>query len=200
RNIHDHAGQQLTALRLSLERHERTLGRKARPDLDQARAITQDMDRELDFLTWQLRPAALDDLGLAVALGKYLEAWAPHHGRASGFRTSGLDGDRLPAAAETTFYRVAQEALNNVAKHAHASRVDLILEYKDGTSTLVIEDDGVGFDGAESVTEIKGLGLVGMRERAALIGGVLALESAAGQGTTPLLSAPGAPHARAPPE
>src|SRR5262249_36836619 len=74
RALHDHVGEQLTALRLSLERHQQALGKKAGADLAQALAITQEMDGELDFLASQLRPAALDDLGLGVALGKYVEA------------------------------------------------------------------------------------------------------------------------------
>src|SRR6185295_14917217 len=92
RDIHDHVGQQLTALRLSLERHERALPEGSKGHLDDARAIVQTMDHELEFLAWQLRPAALDDLGLAVALSKFLETWSAHHGIATELRTSGIDG------------------------------------------------------------------------------------------------------------
>ena len=147
------------------------------------------MDAELDFLAWQLRPAALDDLGLVVALGKYLEAWSSHHGIVAEFRKSGFDGARLPPATETTFYRVAQEALNNIAKHAHASRVDAILEHHDSTAVLVVEDDGIGFDRTDGAA-LSGFGLDGMRERAALIGAELQIESAPGKGTTVFLRAP----------
>jgi two-component system, chemotaxis family, CheB/CheR fusion protein len=188
RDIHDHVGQQLTALRLSLDRLAQARGADVSDDLAHARAIAQEMDGELDFLAWQLRPAALDDLGLVAALGKYLEAWSAHHGVATEFRSGGFSA-RLPSATETTFYRVAQEALNNVVKHAHASRVDVILEQKDSSAVLVIEDDGVGFDAADERPD-EGLGLPGMRERAGLIGATVQIESATGKGTTIFLRAP----------
>jgi two-component system, chemotaxis family, CheB/CheR fusion protein len=189
RDIHDQIGQQLTALRLSLDRLAQRQETASGADLAHAQAIAQEMDAELDFLAWQLRPAALDDLGLVVALGKYLEAWSSHHGIAAEFRKSGFDGARLPPATETTFYRVAQEALNNIAKHAHASRVDAILEHHDSTAVLVVEDDGIGFDRTDGAAH-GGFGLDGMRERAALIGAELQIESAPGKGTTVFLRAP----------
>ena len=187
RDMHDLVGQQLTALRLSLERHESRCAATLGDDGDSARArsIVQEIDDQLDFLAWELRPAALDDLGLgdrAVALRPELVG-APRcarrvpcrrHRRASG---SGL-------RTETTFYRIAQEALNNVAKHATASRVDVIVERRDGEAVLVIEDDGVGFEPLEKDRSGSGMGLIGMRERAALIGATLLVESSPGEGTT----------------
>ena len=96
----------------------------------------------------------------------------------------GLDGGRLGPATETTFYRIAQEALNNVAKHAAASRVDVIVERRDGAAVLVIEDDGVGFSPAEKDETGAAMGLIGMRERASLISASLLVESSPGEGTT----------------
>lgn len=193
RDIHDSVGQQLTALRLSLER----LQEACRPDTEAVeevgRALTfaRDMDRELDFLAWELRPAALDDLGLAAALSRYLKAWSDHLGIPAEFRSAGLGDGRMGRETETTFYRVAQEALNNVAKHAHATRVDIIVEQRDDSLVLVVEDDGVGFDPAD-FTASASFGLVGMRERAALIGATLQIESAPGVGTTIFLRQPAA--------
>jgi PAS domain S-box-containing protein len=186
RDMHDLVGQQLTALRLSLERHELRCAPALGDDSDLARArnIVQEVDKQLDFLAWELRPAALDDLGLTVALSRYVQSWSTHHGVRAEFRALGLDGDRLGPATETTFYRIAQEALNNVAKHASASRVDVIVERRDGAAVLVIEDDGVGFEPAEKDTAGSSMGLIGMEERASLINATLLVESSPGEGTT----------------
>jgi signal transduction histidine kinase len=100
------------------------------------------------------------------------------------FRAAGLDGQRLPPETETVFYRIAQEALNNVAKHAHASRVDVIVERRNGDVVLVIEDDGVGFAAGENEGTTPGMGLASMRERATLIGASFLIESSPGEGTT----------------
>jgi two-component system CheB/CheR fusion protein len=185
RNIHDVVGQQLTALRLALERQQ------SRPEsgdddthLQNALRIVDDVDKQLDFLAWELRPAALDDLGLVVALSTYVKSWSTHHGVEAEFRAAGLDGLRLPSETETVFYRIAQEALNNVAKHAHASRVDVIVERRDSDIVLVIEDNGVGFPAAEREVASTGMGLAGMRERATLIGAAFQVESSPGEGTT----------------
>ena len=184
RDMHDLVGQELTALRLSLERHEARCASTMGDDgeLTRARSIVQEIDRQLDFLAWELRPAALDDLGLGVALSRYVQSWSAHHGVRAEFRAVGIDRERLGPATETTFYRIAQEALNNAAKHATASRVDVIVERRDGEAVLVIEDDGVGFEAAEK--DGTGMGLIGMRERAALIGATLLVESSPGEGTT----------------
>jgi two-component system CheB/CheR fusion protein len=188
RDLHDQLGQQLTALRLALERHRESQSGPVE-DLDRALTLTQHIDREVDFLAWDLRPAVLDDLGLAAALPRYLAEWSAHHGIEADFQTTGKIPDRLNGAAETTFYRVAQEALTNVIKHAHATRVDIVLEGQKDVVTLVVEDDGVGFDATGSDKE-SGIGLIGMRERATLIGATLQVESAMGKGTTIYLRYP----------
>jgi two-component system CheB/CheR fusion protein len=186
RDIHDLVGQQLTALRLSLERHESRCAATAADggDLTKARGIVQEIDQQLDFLAWELRPAALDDLGLGSALSRYVQSWSAHHGVRAEFRAVGIDRERLGPATETTFYRIAQEALNNAAKHATASRVDVIVERRDGEALLVVEDDGVGFEPGDKDKAGGGMGLIGMRERAALIGATLLIESSPGEGTT----------------
>ena len=189
RDLHDQLGQQLTALRLNLERYRdrHTKDGTADDDLNRAAALAREIDTELDFLAWELRPAALDDLGLAAALPRFLEQWSQHHQLASEFRTSGIATGDLSPDAELTFYRVTQEALNNVVKHAHASRVDVILEQRDGAVVLLIEDDGVGFDPADGDLTARGIGIAGMRERAALCGATLDIESSVGEGTTVFL-------------
>jgi two-component system, chemotaxis family, CheB/CheR fusion protein len=186
RDMHDLVGQQLTALRLSLERLESrgaaTIGDDG--DLTRALSIVQEIDKQLDFLAWELRPAALDDLGLGIALSRYVQSWSVHHGIRAEFRAVGIDRERLGPTTETTFYRIAQEALNNAAKHATASRVDVIVERRDGEAVLVIEDDGIGFAPDENNKSGTGMGLIGMRERATLIGATLLVESSPGEGTT----------------
>jgi signal transduction histidine kinase len=103
---------------------------------------------------------------------------------------TGTLATRLSPAAEITFYRIAQESLTNVIKHAHATRVDVVLEARPDSVLLIIEDDGVGFDPGGSDSKPTGIGLVGMRERSALIGATLQVESAAGKGTTVYLRYP----------
>jgi two-component system, chemotaxis family, CheB/CheR fusion protein len=187
RDLHDQLGQQLTALRLALERHREQC--VTSPDLERAEQLTRDIDAAIDFLAWELRPAILDDLGLAAALPRYVEEWSAHHGVTARFAGSGAIAGRLTPDAETAFYRIAQEALNNVIRHAHASRVDVVLESREGEVVLIVEDDGIGFDtGAPDVN--KGIGLAGMRERAALIGASLQVEANPGKGTSVFLRKP----------
>jgi signal transduction histidine kinase len=140
---------------------------------------------DLDFLSWQLRPTALDELGLAAALARFVTEWSSHVGIPAEFRLTGYERGRLLPEAEVAFYRVTQEALTNVAKHAHATRADVVLGMNDGQVVLVIEDDGIGFDAVETATSTSnGFGLLGMRERAALAGASLQIETAPGRGTS----------------
>jgi len=103
-----------------------------------------------------------------------------------------LSGDRLSPVTETTFYRLAQEALNNVAKHARANHVDIVLERSSEYVSLIIEDNGVGFDPSSEHIRRRGFGMIGMRERAALVGADLQIESAPGRGTTVIVRTPAA--------
>ena len=186
RDLHDHFGQQLTALRQMLERVKaaRGDGDPASADIDRALETTSQIGRDVDFLAWELRPAALDELGLAAALPRFVKQWSAHSGLPGEFRFGGFEQGQLPRDAEVAFYRIAQEALNNVLKHAHASRVDVVLAASDGQVVLVIEDDGVGFDPAKVLADRAGIGLASMRERAGLVGGVVNIESEPGKGTS----------------
>jgi two-component system CheB/CheR fusion protein len=192
RDLHDHFGQQLTTLRLAIERSQQKRGSEADHDEELARALTltQQIGRDLDFLAWELRPAVLDELGLAAALPRFVTEWSAQVGIPAEFRFGGFENGQIPRDAEVAFYRVAQEALNNVLKHAHASRADVVLSASNGQVVLVVEDDGVGFDAAGDGFRSSGLGLAGMRERAALVGATLQVESAPGRGTSVFLRRP----------
>jgi PAS domain S-box-containing protein len=195
RDLHDHLGQQLTALRLTLERHRDSCTGAAREDVAKAIAQTRSLDSEIDFLAWELRPAVLDDLGLAVALPRYVEEWSQHYGVTAECRVTGAVRDALPPEVEVTYYRIAQEALNNVLKHAHASQVDVLLDHRDNMVTLTIEENGIGFDMEVEEASERGLGLgrAGLRERAALVGATLDVESVPTHGKTIFLRCPSTP-------
>ncbi|HMD34656.1 MAG TPA: CheR family methyltransferase, partial [Vicinamibacterales bacterium] len=188
RDLHDNMGQRLTAIRLMLERAKQSAHASdgGTGEIDQALELTAQIGSDVNFLAWQLRPAVLDEFGLAAALPRYIAEWSAHVGIAAEFRLAGYEKGQLPADAETAFYRVAQEALNNVAKHAHATRVDVVLSANDGHIVLVVEDDGVGFDAPEETPD-GAFGLLGMRERAALADAALQIESSSGRGTSVFL-------------
>jgi len=186
RNLHDQLGQRLTALRLALERSQERSGSDGRADenIDRALSLTHLIDADIGFLSWELRPAILDHLGIGVALPRYTNEWSGHYGIEVAFKGDAFRTGVLSHDAEIAFYRIAQEALTNIAKHAHASRVDVMLESRDHSAVLIVEDDGVGFDPAEGTVRERGVGLLGMRERAALIGAHFQLESKPGEGTS----------------
>jgi PAS domain S-box-containing protein len=196
RDMHDQFGEHLTALSMEIASLKEACG--TAPGLTaHARTletIADRLDRDVEQLAWQLRPTALDDLGLRAALTNYVHEWSGRHGVAAEVHTSGLLDNRLPSEVETALYRIAQEALNNVAKHAAAQRVEVILERRPDCVLLIIEDDGVGFDTAKATAGRHGFGLVGMMERAGLVGASLDIESTPGQGTTVLVRMAVAPH------
>ena len=191
REIHDHLGQQLTVLRLKLEQVKKKCeDEEICGDIEEVQNITEKLDRETDFLAWELRPAALDDLGLRVTLANFVKEWSSHTGIRAEFHTSGLPRTNLEFETETNLYRIAQEALNNVYKHAKAKTVSVLLEKRGGNVSLIIEDDGVGFNPADKRNRTKGIGLVGMNERAKILGGKLEIESQKGKGTTVFVRVP----------
>lgn len=194
RDLHDHLGQQLTALRLKIAALKE--GCQDDPDLcgeiERVQNLAAQIDSDVDFLAWELRPAVLDDFGLAPALGNFVHEWSAHFDVPAEFHTTLTDVNRFPPEIETILYRITQEALNNITKHANAKSVSVILEERDGQAMLIIEDDGDGFElTSKEITDPsgkrgsdRGLGLIGMRERAALAGGTLQIESRIGSGTT----------------
>jgi signal transduction histidine kinase len=183
RDLHDHLGQQLTALRLALERHRDMSSSDGPAGIDEALALTGQIGKDIDFLAWELRPSALDELGIAAALPRFVKEWSAHVGIVAEMRLGEFEPGQLPPDAEVAFYRIAQEALNNVAKHSHATRADVVLAASDHSVVLVVEDDGVGFSGGRNPAN-GGFGLIAMRERAALVDATLHVESTPGKGTS----------------
>jgi PAS domain S-box-containing protein len=192
RELHDQMGQDLTALGLGLKTMEDAAvwWPETQGQLQKLRRLTDQIGREVHGLALEIRPTALDDFGLPTALSTYAEEWAGRSGIALDYHSAGLDGDRLPATIETTLYRVVQEALTNVLRHAKARRVSLVVQRTSVGVNAVVEDDGRGFDPEKATAKGGRLGLLGMRERLELVGGELTLESAPGAGTTVIARIP----------
>jgi signal transduction histidine kinase len=192
RELHDQVGQTVTGLSLGLKGLERMLEREGVRSQTQGQVrwlqvLTSEVGRDVHRVASDLRPTALDDLGLAKALVARASDLGKRYGLAVDVQAYRID-DRLPAEIETTVYRVVQEALTNVLKHAAARRVGVVLERKADQLRVIVEDDGKGFDveaqGAERDASARRLGLSGIRERLTLIGGTMALESTPGAGTS----------------
>jgi signal transduction histidine kinase len=179
RELHDETGQALTSVLLGLKAVETS------DDVPVALAALRELVvntlQDVRRLAVELRPKALDDFGLLPAVERLVETFRAATGIEVQFE-SRLGEERLPAEVETTLYRVIQEALTNVAKHAAAQSVSVLLVRRDASATAVIEDDGQGFTSADEAEG--GIGLAGMRERLALLGGRLIIESDAATGTT----------------
>jgi signal transduction histidine kinase len=193
RELHDSIGQYLTALRLGMNAIEpHVASAEADERLTNLKELTAELGGELNRMAWELRPMALDDLGLRSAMTHYLEEWG-ERARMHVDLEIALDERRLPAAVETVLFRVLQEAITNVVKHSGADRVGVVLEAVDGEVRLIVEDNGRGFardDHATHAFGMKHLGLLGVRERLALVGGRLEVESAPGDGTTVYVCVP----------
>lgn len=196
RQLHDQMGQDVSALGLMLSTLKARYGAQAElgEQLDSLTVIAKQLSEDIDYLVWELRPTALSDLGLVVASSNYVKSWSKHFGVHAELHTTGMDKDRLTDEVETVLYRVLQEALTNVAKHSEAGSVSILLERRSDQVSLLVEDNGVGFDGAQAFgARRKGVGLVGMRERVTLVGGAIEIESVPGAGVTIVVRIP-APH------
>jgi signal transduction histidine kinase len=192
RDLHDQLGQQITGLQLGLKQLERAAhGDTIQSLLAPLQALVSEMAKEVHRFAVALRPTALDDVGLVPALERLLADWSEQSGVEAAFQSVGLQQLRLALQLETALYRIVQEALNNVQKHSGAGAVAVILERRPDEVLLIVEDDGRGFDVAARLGSSTGrLGLVGMRERVALLGGALEIESAPGAGTTVFVRVP----------
>jgi two-component system CheB/CheR fusion protein len=187
RELHDEVGQQITALMLSLKALEAAPSQQeTQTKLRELRATAEKVGREIHQLAFELRPLALDQLGLARALSGLLESWHARTSLPVDFVSAGLDDTRLPQPVETTIYRIVQEAMSNVYKHASAKAISVSVERRGDFVTAIVEDDGAGFDmdALEVSPDVRRIGLAGMRERAEIVGGVLTIESSLGRGTT----------------
>ncbi len=187
RDLHDEVNQSLTGLLLRLEAAREAAPPELEAELSETKALANQAMRELLSLARQLRPTALDDLGLTAAVAGQVEQLAHHGEIEAGVEIDG-DFSDLDDDAQLVVYRVVQEALSNAARHSGAGRVEVRLRRLDGGGVeLAVSDDGRGFAFDESEG---GLGIAGMRERALLIGGELTIESRPGRGTTVRLQVP----------
>ena len=193
RELHDDTSQSLTSLMLELKAIEKADNiDEVRQRLSGLRACAHQTLEGVHHMAMELRPNVLDDLGLRAALHKYITEFSRKTGIKVDLQYAGGEMRRLPSDVETAAYRVAQEALANVARHARANNANVTVNFQDDTFTMVVEDDGEGFDTDEAMRrspEHK-LGLFGMYERASLVGGTLNIESAPGGGTSVFLEVP----------
>ena len=198
--LHDQLGQLLAALLLGLKALERgTSAGDQRERIEELERLADRIARETQQLALDLRPPALEHLGLRQALENLVGEWSARSGIETDFQSVGVDEDRATPEIETALFRIAQEALANVLKHAGASRIGIVLEcHQGGLYHLIVEDDGRGFDVQKTLASpdrSQRLGVRGMRERVSRLGGSLEIESSPGSGTTlfariPFLSRP----------
>lgn len=188
RELHDDTGQALTAIRLCLERLALAPAfsiEESKARLAQSLSLCQQAEEEVDRLIFDLRPTLLDDLGLVEAIGFYAQTRLKTAGIEVGFRVTGTER-RLSGEREATLFRVMQEGITNIIKHAHAKNAIIHLHFKINQLVAQIEDDGCGFEVGQIVgseNPRRGLGLLGMRERMSLVGGTLDIVSKPGVGT-----------------
>lgn len=186
RELHDEVGQVLTAIKVELAVAQRRIAQsEGAPELlDDLLSIADAALRSVRDLSYLLHPALLDDLGLPATVDWYLSAFAKRYGIKTDLQCEGLTG-RLTSDVELASYRIVQEALTNVARHAHARSCRVMLRRADDHLHICIHDDGKGFDVdiAGDTAVRRGLGLLGMRERVGQLKGALRVQSAPGQGT-----------------
>jgi signal transduction histidine kinase len=185
--LHDQAGQGLIAAILELNEIDALVAGPAHERLHLVRKRMEELGKTLHRIAWELRPPSIDELGLKKALASYIADWSEQCGTEVDFHCDGPSIDDVPSEIGTAVYRVVQEALNNIVKHARQpSNVSVVIGRADATLQVIIEDNGCGFDvGAMTAKtgSYHGLGLDGMRERLLLIGGTLEIESTPGTGT-----------------
>lgn len=186
RELHDELGQSLSALLMSVQ----SAGAKSRSD---EAAVLSDLEIQLRRsiedvrrLAWGMRPPILDDFGLSRALQQYTDEMRGRSGVLFEFQqVPGGKIDRMPKHVEVTLFRIAQEAITNVVRHARATSISVVLVRSQDEATLLVEDDGCGFDLTQTRHRLeRGLGLLGMQERAVLSGGHCEIRSTPGTGTT----------------
>ena len=198
RELHDHMGQSLAAVLLGLKSLKVSMpAESVNKSIEYLQTITTRIADEMHSLIRELRPPSLDDLGLQTALSNYLAEWSQLTTIAIDFHANGLLNGRLDNQLESTIYRIVQESVNNVVKHAKAQNISVILEKREDRISVIVEDDGVGFD-SEALLKMpaknRRFGLLGMQERVTLVGGSLDIESTPGHGTTVIVHIPTSPN------
>jgi signal transduction histidine kinase len=198
RELHDGIGQLLTALRIEISHlgHQGdTLSTADRERLQRARSLAEEAVRNTRDIALLLRPSHLDDLGLDAALQWQVEDFNRRTGISCRFAATGLDENDLPDAWKTCVYRIVQESLHNCEKHAAPTHVHIRVCQEAERLTLEVQDDGVGFELNAQGAPLRavGLGLLGMRERAAMLGGALQIVASPGHGVTIRVELPMSP-------
>ncbi len=188
RELHDETSQSITSIIVGLTLlEEQSISEKMNQDIVDLKEVSQKTLDEIHYISWSLRPSVLDDLGLLPAIKKYVVEYMKKYDVDVDIQVIGFEQLRLLSLIEVTIYRVIQEALTNAARHAKAENISIILKHVNGVVSVIIEDDGVGFN-AKQVLNGKltkdHLGLKGMQERIESIGGNLTIESNEGIGTT----------------
>jgi two-component system CheB/CheR fusion protein len=195
RELHDQLGQDLTALLLEIKALEQATAADAAAAarVTQVQQLTLQISAEVRTLALQLHPPALEHLGLVTSISNYIEEWSSRALIPVDLHTAGIEGTRLRAPIEIALYRLVQECLTNILKHAQATDVSVIIERRADAVRLIVEDNGVGFDVAaarRNAYVARRLGLIGMQERVAQLGGALSIESEPGRGTTIIVRIP----------
>jgi len=183
RELHDETGQAITTLMVGMKLIEQVADdpEEVRSRSAELRVLAARTLESVRHLSRQLRPSVLDDAGLVAALRRHISDFARFNALSVDFQVVGDESRRLPPEVETAAYRIVQEALTNVARHARATNASIILDLSGDVVSVVVEDDGIGLNPAR-IEETSGV--LGMRERAVLLGGSLTIESAPGAGTT----------------
>lgn len=189
RELHDQMGQELTGLSFGLKSLDPWLtSGKGHDTLQWLQSVVVQLNLHLHRTAWALRPTSIDDVGLSRALESCVTDWSERFGIEVGY--CGCDqAVRFRRDVEMAAYRIVQEALTNVLKHAQASTVSLALEYEMEELRIRVKDDGKGFD-PDAIASKGRMGLAGMRERLSLVGGTLVIESAPAAGTTLIIRIP----------
>lgn len=194
RNIHDHLGQQITGLRINLALLAESS--KPTPELDKQcehlTKIASEIDEAIEAVIWELRPSDIAELGLELSLKNLVDSWTEQSGIESELHSKRGGDSPLSSEIKVQIYRITQEALHNIFKHAKATTVSILIDQRPNVLRLMIEDNGIGFDAVSLKKGGRGagLGLVSMLERAALIGGTVEFESEPGAGTTVIVDIP----------
>jgi signal transduction histidine kinase len=188
--VHDEAGQLLAAVFLRLEQASQELAPNCGSCFEEIKHMLQMIEAQLREIAHDLRPTVLDDLGLLPAMEGFAERVSKRYGIEVVCQSS--VAERLPAAIETTIYRIVQESLNNVVKHANATRADVRVALSGRQVTCLIQDNGAGFDLNQVLSRkgSRGLGLLGMKERVEAVGGELTIQAAPGNGTSLYITIP----------